>query len=369
MKWPDAGTASAPAEEADNDADQNAEEVAVGAETRNLRNRTQLKQPVRFDDYVLMAVETENPKSYAEAMQTAEYTHWRRAMEEEMQSLAENQTWTLVKLPVNKKALNNRWVLRVKTKPDGTVDRYKARLVAKGFAQKYGTDYDETFSPIARFDTVRTILAIAANEGLLLKQFDVKTAFLYGSLEEEIYNQKQPEGFDGVAAVCANYSEAENVAFKSQVVRGEAGEMVARFLHDEAEAIAFMQENGILQRNRRCECANAMALSAKTSNHYRWRCVVKTCRKERGGLAQWNMVGSTLAVVRGSPGSKKSIESGRYLSPAHRRSTATLTEALASSGQGRDLCRRSTSALTEALASSVQGRDGSRMPIALCRFR
>uniref|UniRef100_A0A5S6Q7L0 Integrase catalytic domain-containing protein n=1 Tax=Trichuris muris TaxID=70415 RepID=A0A5S6Q7L0_TRIMR len=202
MKWPDAGTASAPAEEADNDADQNAEEVAVGAETRSLRKRTQLNQPVRFDDYVLMAVETENPKSYAEAMQTAEYTHWRRAMKEEMQSLGENQTWTLVKLPVNKKALNSRWVLRVKTKPDGTVDRYKARLVAKGFAQKYGTDYDETFSSVARFDTVRTILTIAANEGLLLKQFNVKTAFLYGSLEEEIY-MKQPEGFDdGSGRVC-----------------------------------------------------------------------------------------------------------------------------------------------------------------------
>uniref|UniRef100_A0A5S6QQD8 Copia protein n=1 Tax=Trichuris muris TaxID=70415 RepID=A0A5S6QQD8_TRIMR len=86
MKWPDAGIASAPAEEADNDADQNAEEVAVGAETRTLRNRTQLKQPVRCGDYVLMAVETENPKLYAEAMQTAEYTHWKRAMKEEMQS-------------------------------------------------------------------------------------------------------------------------------------------------------------------------------------------------------------------------------------------------------------------------------------------
>ncbi|KFD66793.1 LOW QUALITY PROTEIN: hypothetical protein M514_20937, partial [Trichuris suis] len=202
LDLPDAGTADTGAEEAGNGSGQTVESTTVGAEMRNLRDRAQLRKPVRFDDYVLLSVDAEVPKSYAEAMRAKESMHWKKAMEDEMQSLAENQTWVLTDLPADKKVLSCRWVLRVKTKADGTVDRYKARLVAKGFAQKYGIDYDETFSPVARFDTVRTILAVSADEDLVLRQFDVKTAFLYGSLEEEVY-MKQPEGFDdGSGRVC-----------------------------------------------------------------------------------------------------------------------------------------------------------------------
>lgn len=91
-------------------------------------------------------------------------------------------------------------VLIVKTKADGIVDRFQARLLAEGYIQKAGIDYDETFSPVARFDILRTILSIAASEGLKLKQLDVKTAFLSGNLPEEVY-MKQPKGHDDTTCI------------------------------------------------------------------------------------------------------------------------------------------------------------------------
>lgn len=139
--------------------------------------------------------EPENPTSYADALSSSESDQWLDAMKEEMAALHDNKTWTLVNRPKDSKVINCRWVLRKKFHIDGTVDRYKARLVAKGFAQKAGIDFDETFSPVARYDTVRSVLAVTAQEHLCLQQFDVKTAFLYGTLQEEVF-MTQPEGFD-----------------------------------------------------------------------------------------------------------------------------------------------------------------------------
>lgn len=86
--------------------------------------------------------------------------------------------------------------------PDGTIDRYKARLVAKGFSQKPGTDFNEIYSPVVRYDSVRLILSIASTYLMKIKQFDVTTAFLYGELDEELY-MEQPVGFeDGTGNVC-----------------------------------------------------------------------------------------------------------------------------------------------------------------------
>ena len=115
-------------------------------------------------------------------------------METEMKSLKENDVWELVELPKGKKKVGSKWVYKVKTGADGSVERYKARLVAQGYTQKFGTDYDETFSPVVRMESLRALLALSVQFGLQLHQVDVTTAFLNGELEEEVYMQ-QPKGF------------------------------------------------------------------------------------------------------------------------------------------------------------------------------
>ncbi|KAI9159859.1 hypothetical protein LWI28_002621 [Acer negundo] len=114
-------------------------------------------------------------------------------MKDEMKSLVSNQTWELAKLPEGKKALQNKWVFRIKEEHDGS-KRYKARLVVKGFQQKEGIDYTDIFSTVVKLTTIRLVLSIVVAKRLYLEQLDVKTAFLHGDLEEEIYMQ-QPEGF------------------------------------------------------------------------------------------------------------------------------------------------------------------------------
>eukprot|EP00253_Pinus_taeda_P026682 PITA_26682 len=116
-------------------------------------------------------------------------------MKEEMDSLAHNQTWNLVRLPAGKTTLQNKWVYKLKEE-DGGRKRYKARLVVKVFAHKKGIDFDEIFSPVVKMISIITILSLIAVEDLHLEQLDVKTTFLHGDLEEEIYMQ-QPQGYEG----------------------------------------------------------------------------------------------------------------------------------------------------------------------------
>jgi hypothetical protein len=143
-------------------------------------------------NYILLT-ENGEPESYSEAVKMKDSFQWERAMKEEMSSLDKNKTWVLVKLPRDKKALQNKWVFRVKDEHDGS-KRYKARLVVKGFQQKKGVDYDEIFSPVVKMTTIRLVLSIVAAENLHLEQLDVKTKFLHGDLDEDIYIA-QPEGF------------------------------------------------------------------------------------------------------------------------------------------------------------------------------
>jgi hypothetical protein len=116
-------------------------------------------------------------------------------MQEEYDSLLQNQTWILQDLPPGRKAVANKWVYKVKSKPDGSIDRFKARLVAKGFSQSAGLDYGETYAPVASTNNIRMLLSIAAVTDAEIIQYDIKTAFLYGTLQEEIY-MDQPKGFE-----------------------------------------------------------------------------------------------------------------------------------------------------------------------------
>lgn len=119
-----------------------------------------------------------------------------------MDSLIENNTWKLETLPEGSKVVKCKWVFRLKLNPNGSVNKYKARLVAKGFTQREGIDYSQTFSPVAKMTSIRSVLSIAANEKMHCAQFDVSTAFMYGELEETIY-MEQPRGYgDGTERVC-----------------------------------------------------------------------------------------------------------------------------------------------------------------------
>ncbi|GJZ92600.1 retrotransposon protein, putative, ty1-copia subclass [Tanacetum coccineum] len=134
------------------------------------------------------------PANYKAALSDPEFEKWLVAMNEEMQSMNDNKVWKLVVLPPNAKVVKSKWIYKKKTDMDGKVYIYKARLVAKGFTQTYGVDYEETFSPVADIRAIRILIAIAAYYDYEIWQMDVKTAFLNGFLEEEIY-MEQPEGF------------------------------------------------------------------------------------------------------------------------------------------------------------------------------
>ena len=115
-------------------------------------------------------------------------------MKDEMKALERNATWDLVELPRDKKTVGCKWVYKLNKGVDDKVERYKARLVAKGYSQKEGIDFHEIFSPVVKIVSIQVVLALVALLDLELEQLDVKTTFLHGELDEEIY-MEQPEGF------------------------------------------------------------------------------------------------------------------------------------------------------------------------------
>ena len=151
-----------------------------------------------------MLLDNGEPSNYEEATAGPDSDKWLEAMKSEIGSMYENEVWTLTNLPVERRAIENKWIFKKKTNADGNVTIYKARLVAKGYRQVQGVDYDETFSPVAMLKSVRIMLAIDAFHDYEIWQMDVKIAFLNGFLEEELY-MMQPEGFvdrKGANKVC-----------------------------------------------------------------------------------------------------------------------------------------------------------------------
>ena len=119
-----------------------------------------------------MLLKPKEPLIVDDAFASSNREKWQDAMEKEMKSLKDNEVWELVELPEGRKPVGSRWVYKVKTDANGSIERYKARLVAQGFSQKYGTDCDETFCPEVRLESFRTIVALAVQYGLKLHEVD-----------------------------------------------------------------------------------------------------------------------------------------------------------------------------------------------------
>lgn len=163
-----------------------------GRTNQRYNMRPNIKAPDRLIATGYSAVVSE-PFDYEEAIHSSEREKWQAAIDEELNSLRVNNTWDLVKRPKNTNIVGCKWVFKIKPGKNGEI--YKARLVAKGYSQREGIDFNETFSPVVRYETIRTLLAIAATEDLEIVQFDVKTAFLNGTLDMEVY-MKIPEGIE-----------------------------------------------------------------------------------------------------------------------------------------------------------------------------
>ena len=131
------------------------------------------------------------PTCYSEAIKSSQ---WRSAMNTEFDALLRNNTWSLVPPPPTANIVGCRWIYKVKKKADGSIERFKARLVAKGFHQQEGIDFTETFSPVVKHATIRTVLSLTVSRQWCIQQIDIQNAFLHGTLEEEVY-MAQPQGY------------------------------------------------------------------------------------------------------------------------------------------------------------------------------
>jgi hypothetical protein len=167
------------------------------------RSHTGSLKPKSFPDYQLFYHTKHPPTTFLTTLSTSEPTcfskavtdpRWQTAMSQEFDALITNGTWQLCPRPVHHNVIRNKWVYKIKQKPDGTIDRFKARLVAKGFEQQSGVDYTDTFSPVIKPSTIRIILAMAVTFNWPIRQLDVSNAFLHGTLLEEVY-MEQPQGF------------------------------------------------------------------------------------------------------------------------------------------------------------------------------
>lgn len=148
-----------------------------------------------------MSILDKDPQSLSEALESNKADQWIHAMEEEYKSLLQNNTWTLVDLPKNKKVIPCKWVYKTKIDEKGNVSRMKARLVLKGYQQKKGIDYHEIYAPVVRYTSIRYVIGLAVKYNLKIHQMDAVTAFLQGDIDENIY-MAQPPNFEEGNKVC-----------------------------------------------------------------------------------------------------------------------------------------------------------------------
>lgn len=187
-------------EQTDDVSDPNAPTNDNKQPTRVLRDRATLRKPDRYEaSFSLAGVSSATniiePQTYEEAMNSPFRKEWLAAMEAEIDSMHRMKVWDVVDPVPGRRPIGCRWIFKVKTNESGELDKFKARLVVKGYSQREGIDYNEIFCPVVRFDSLRVVLSIAAEEGLELFQLDVVTAFLYADLKETVYMQ-QPPGFE-----------------------------------------------------------------------------------------------------------------------------------------------------------------------------
>ena len=149
-----------------------------------------LSEEEETHNFVMFTI-TSDPTTFEQAVKSDK---WRIAMNNEIDAIENNNTWELTNLPAGAKTIGLKWIFKTKLNENGEVEKYKARLVAKGYSQQYGVDYTEVFAPVARWDTIRMVIALAAQKGWNVYQLDVKSAFLHGELNEEVFVD-QPQGY------------------------------------------------------------------------------------------------------------------------------------------------------------------------------
>ena len=163
-------------------------ELIIGDANEGVKTRSATQNECLYSSFLSQ----EEPKKVEDALQDPD---WVLAMQEELNQFERNKVWKLVPRPKGRTVIGTKWVFRNKMDETGIVTRNKARLVAKGYSQEEGIDFDETFAPVARLEAIRIFLAYAAHANFKVYQMDVKSAFLNGELEEEVYVQ-QPPGFE-----------------------------------------------------------------------------------------------------------------------------------------------------------------------------
>lgn len=188
------------------------EEDTDRTENKNRRSSRTRNKPEYLRNYICeddlehialnaMSFIDDVPQDIHEATTKSDSKFWEKAIAEEINAINKNKTWTIVEKPEEVKPIDCKWVFRKKTDESGSNVKYKARLVARGFMQKKGFDFDETYAPVARLTTVRTILAVSSYKRYQIQQLDVKSAFLQGKVNENIY-MTVPDGFDDAGKVC-----------------------------------------------------------------------------------------------------------------------------------------------------------------------